>query len=65
MFSHKMWGIFNFLGEHFQTARGALVVPRAVVGNHWPTLESATCYLNFNSPGYYWSRVKVTFQNPK
>ena len=26
---------FTFLGEHFKTAGGALVVPGAVVGNHW------------------------------
>ena len=25
---------FKFFGEHFNTACGALVVPRAVVGNH-------------------------------
>ena len=25
---------FIFLGEHFKTTRGALVVPGAVVGNH-------------------------------
>ena len=26
---------FKFLWEHFKTARGALVIPGAVVGNHW------------------------------
>ena len=33
LFGIKM-DYFNFLGEHFKTTEGALVVPGAVVGNH-------------------------------
>ena len=35
---------FKFFGEHFKTACGALVVHRAVVGNHWSKRMHFFCF---------------------
>ena len=38
---------FNYLGEHLKTAQGVLVVPGAVVGNHWPRKSIRKAFSNY------------------